>query len=79
MASELKSLNNLPDEIVLKILSHFGPEELCLVMAKVCAKWNILAKDTVLWKTLSYTCDRTSDINRIAEVRCITLLGFRTN
>ena len=28
MASELSSLNDLPDELLLKILSHFGPESL---------------------------------------------------
>jgi hypothetical protein len=69
-------LNDLPDEILLKILSHFGPEDLCLIIAKVCEKWNVLAKDIILWKKL---CDYSSDISRIAEVRCTTLLGFRTN
>jgi hypothetical protein len=79
MASELMSLNNLPDEILLEILSHFGPEDLCLIIAKVCEKWNIFAKDIILWKKLSYSCDASSDISRFAEVRCTTLLGFRTN
>jgi len=79
ITSELRSLNDLPDEILLKILSHFGPEDLCLIIAKVCERWNALAKDVLLWKTLSYKCDRSSDINRVAEVRCTTLLGFRTN
>jgi hypothetical protein len=40
MASELRSLNDLPDEI----LPHFGPEDLCLIIAKVCERWNALAK-----------------------------------
>jgi hypothetical protein len=79
MASKPMLLNDLPDEIQIKILSHFGPEDLCLIIAKVCKKWNILAKDTMLWKKLSYTCHRSSDINRIAEVRCTALLVFRTN
>ena len=76
---EPRSLNDLPDEILLKILSHFGPEELCLTIAKVCEKWNVLAKDVALWKKLSYECDSSSDISRITEVRCTALLGFRTN
>ena len=76
IARESTSLNDLPDEILLKILSHFGPEDLCLIIAKVCEKWNILAKDVVLWKTLSYHCDSSSDKSRIAEVRCTALLGF---
>ena len=79
IACEPGSLNNLPDEILLKILSHFGPEDLCLIIAKVCERWHALAKDMTLWKTLSCKCDRSSDISRIKEVRCTTLLGFRTN
>ena len=76
MASETVSLNDLPDEILLKILSHFGAEELSLIIAKVCKQWNILAKDKALWKKLSYHCDDSSDYSRIAEVRCTTLLGL---
>ena len=76
MASEPTSLNDLPDEIVLKIMSHFGPQDLCLIIAKVCERWNILAKDVELWKTLSYFCDDYTDTSRIAEVRCTALLGF---
>jgi hypothetical protein len=79
MASQPMSLNDLPNEILLKILSRFGPEDLCLIIAKVCERWKVLAKDVVLWKTLSCSCDRSSDISRIAEVRCTKLLGFRTN
>ena len=79
MASKPMSLNDLPVEIQLKILSHFGPEDLCLNIAKVCEKWNVLAKDMVLWKSLSYRCDRSYDINRIAEVSYTALLGFRSN
>ena len=79
MASEPMSLNDLPDEILLKILSQFGPDDLCLITAKVCARWNVLAKDVVLWKTLSYKCNNSSDISHIAKVRCTPLLGFRTN
>ena len=79
IACEPRSLNDLPDEILLKILSHFGPEDLCLIIAKVCEKWNVLTKDKILWKTLSYSCNGSSDISRIAEVSCTALLAFRTN
>ena len=79
MASEPTSLSDLPDEILLKILSHFGPEDLCLIIAKVCERWNALTKDAVLWKTFSYSCDDSSDMSRIAEVTCTALLGFSTN
>ena len=79
MASEPTALNDLPEEILLKILSHFGPEDLCLVLAKVCERWNVLVKDITLWNTLPYHCDLSSSISRITEVRCTTLLEFRTN
>jgi len=67
------SLNDLPDEILLKILSYFGPEDLCCIIAKVCERWNILSKDKTLWKTLSYSCDYFSDISLISKVRCTAL------
>ena len=69
IACETMSLNDLPDEILLIIFSHFEPEDLCLIIAKVCDRWNALANDVVLWKTLSYTCDSSSDISRIVQVR----------
>ena len=59
------------------IYSHFGPEDLCII-AKVSEQLNVLAKD-VLRKTLSYDCDSSSDISRIAQVRCTELLGFSSN
>jgi hypothetical protein len=69
ITSEPLSLDDLPDEILLKILSNLGPEDLCLVIAKVSERLDILAKD-VLRKTPSYSCDSSSDISRITEVRC---------
>jgi hypothetical protein len=77
IACDLRSLNDLPDEILLHILSHLGPEDLCLI-AKVSERLNVLAKD-VLRKTLSYSCDSSSDISGIKEVRRTALLGFTTN
>ena len=78
MAGKPTPINYLPDEI-LKILSYVRPEDVYFNIAKVCKKWNILAKDVILWKTLSYNCDGSSDISRIAEVRYNAWLGFRTN
>ena len=78
MASEPMSLNDLPEEILLNILSHFGLEDLCLIIAKVCERWNILAKDIIRRKKLSYECDSSTDKSRIAQVRCTALLGFST-
>jgi hypothetical protein len=75
IVGEPKSLNDFPDEILLKILSHFGPEDLCFIIAEVCERWNALSKNVIIWKTLSYNCDN-SDISCVAKVR---LFGFRTN
>jgi hypothetical protein len=73
------SINDIPNEIMLKILSYVGPEDLCRTVAKVCERWNALAKDVTLWNTLSYSCDRTSVIRHVVKVRCAALLGLSTN
>jgi hypothetical protein len=78
-AGEPVSINDFPDEVMLKILSYFGPAELCFIIGAVCDRWNALSKDVTLWKRLSYSCYGTSDINRIEQVRCAALLGFRAN
>ena len=78
MASEPRSLNDLPNEILLIILSHFEPEELCLIIAEVCERWNDLVKDMVPWKKLSYHCNHSSDISRIKEVR-FTITNYLMN
>jgi hypothetical protein len=55
IACEPTSLNDLPEEILLKIFS-FGPEDLSFIIAKMCEKWDVLAKDKLLWKRLYYAC-----------------------
>jgi len=76
MVCEPMSVNDLPNETLFKIFSYFGPEELCLIIAKVCERWNFLAKGMILWKTFCYDCDHLSDISRIKKVRCTTFLGL---
>jgi len=68
MASETMLLNDLPEELLLKIFSCFGAEELSLIIAKVCQQWNTLAKDVALWKAVSYKCDSSSGISHFKEV-----------
>jgi hypothetical protein len=68
VTNEFKSINDFPDEILLKILSYFGPEDLCLVIAKVCERWNALARDVTLWKSLSYKCDHHSEFSKDVQV-----------
>jgi hypothetical protein len=78
-ATESRSLNELPEEILLKIFSHFGPEDLALIICKVYQRWNAVGKDVALWKVLSYHCVQSSDIIRGKEVECTAFLGFSTN
>jgi hypothetical protein len=79
IAIKMKSINDLPDEILLKILSHFGPEDLILNIAGVCKRWNSLSRDVTIWKEKCYSCDENSDIKRVAKVRCTVMLGFSSN
>jgi hypothetical protein len=79
IASGPRSINDLPNEILLKILSHFGPEDLSLNIAEVCKRWKALSRDVAIWKKICYSCDRTSDISRVAKVRCAAMLGFSNN
>ena len=73
MAGIQMSINDLPDEMLLEVISYVGPEDLGLNITKVCKRWTVLAKDVFLWKTLSYRCDCSSDISRITEVRCVRI------
>jgi len=69
MASKATSLNDLPNEILEEIYSHFGLEDL-FIIAKVCEKWKNLVIDMILRKKLSYRCSRSTDIAHIKKVRC---------
>jgi len=79
MANKPTSINDLPDDILLEILSYFGLEVLCFNISKVCERWKLLIKDVILCEKLSYCCDHYSHMRRIHKVRYSTLLGFRTN
>jgi hypothetical protein len=68
VTGQQKSLNDFPDEILLKIFSYFGAEDLCLIIAKVCEHWNALARDRTLWKTLCYKCNHISEFSRVVHV-----------
>jgi hypothetical protein len=47
-AREPMSINQFPEEILLKILSYCKPEDLCHTIPKVCERWNTLSKDVTL-------------------------------
>jgi hypothetical protein len=68
ISSQPRTINDLPPEILLEIMSYFELEFRCIVIAKVCRRWNKLAKHLILWKKQEYTCGKTSDISRVKEV-----------
>jgi hypothetical protein len=44
-------IENLPDEVMLKVFSHLNPQALCR-SAQVSHRWNSLAMDGSLWTQL---------------------------
>ncbi|XP_033746571.1 F-box/LRR-repeat protein 5-like [Pecten maximus] len=48
---EYRGIDNLPEELMLKIFSHLNPRQLCSC-AQVSQRWNELATDGSLWKTI---------------------------
>jgi F-box-like/Leucine Rich repeat len=61
-----KSISDLPDEILIRIFSHFTHETLCTSVATVCRKWHCLSRDPILWK-----CVRVSTLQD-----CISQCGW---
>jgi hypothetical protein len=73
------SVMDLPDIVILKILSYLGPEDLIFKIPEMGDRWEYLANDHTVWKKLTYKCDRLSDLDRVSKVSCTTFVGFKTN
>ncbi|XP_049945928.1 F-box/LRR-repeat protein 7-like isoform X1 [Schistocerca serialis cubense] len=48
------SIDDLPDEILIKIFSHMSFSELVDVIQKVCTRWKRLSQDAYLWSDKTY-------------------------
>lgn len=46
------TINDLPNEILLKILSYISQSELYYNVKRVCRRWNNIATDSALWKSI---------------------------
>lgn len=46
------SVNDLPNEILLKIFSYLPQSELYYSVKRVCRRWNSIATDTALWRSI---------------------------
>ncbi|XP_041455282.1 uncharacterized protein LOC121408036 [Lytechinus variegatus] len=68
----------LPDEILINIFKYFSHSELCDPIMLVCKKWNILAKDPLLWHylDLSNKAGIPSDVLQNVFQRCSLLHGI---
>lgn len=62
--SGLNSLNDLPEDILILILSYLSTKDLCKASG-VCQKWQALCWDPVLWSTIQISNYERSDINKV--------------
>ena len=63
-APGLNSLNDLPEDILILILSYLSTKDLCQASG-VCRKWQALCWDPVLWSHINITNYQDSDINKV--------------
>ena len=63
-AAGLNCLNDLPEDILIYILSYLSTRDLCGASG-VCQKWHTLCWDPVLWANVNITNYQDSDINKV--------------
>ncbi|XP_066286005.1 F-box/LRR-repeat protein 17-like isoform X2 [Branchiostoma lanceolatum] len=62
-AEDVTRFQHLPTELVVRILSHLTPQELCERVAPVCRAWYRHAHDPLLWRELDL--DFTHDVQAV--------------
>lgn len=68
-------LDELPDELVVKIFSYLTTKELCQHVARVCRKWRQISLDHSLWKILDFSSySKLSNLNLLWVIRRAPLL-----
>lgn len=63
-AAGLNSLNDLPEDMLILILSYLSTIDLCRASG-VCQKWQTLCWDPMLWSNINITNYQDSDINKV--------------
>lgn len=87
--SGLHSLNDLPEDILILILSYLSTKDLCKASG-VCQKWQTLCWDPVLWSNIQISNYQGSDINKVlrnllaklamdTQGYCITIHSIKLN
>lgn len=60
----LMTLNDLPEDILIFILSYLSTKDLCMASG-VCQKWQTLCWDPLLWSNIQISNYQGSDINKV--------------
>ncbi|KAL9968265.1 hypothetical protein ACROYT_G026617 [Oculina patagonica] len=87
--SGIHSLNDLPEDILILILSYLSTKDLCNASG-VCQKWQTLCWDPVLWSNIQISNYQGSDINKVlrnllaklamdTQGYCITIHSIKLN
>lgn len=87
--SVLNTLNDLPEDILIFILSYLSTKDLCMASG-VCQKWQTLCWDPVLWSNIQISNYQDSDINKVlrnllaklamdTQGYCITIHSIKLN
>ncbi|GLH14708.1 Uncharacterized protein GBIM_19046 [Gryllus bimaculatus] len=66
--ARIKTINDLPDEILVEIFSYLTVEDLATRVRKVCSRWEEVAKENKLWRNLTYTPSNKTSLDQIIEV-----------
>ncbi|XP_034235453.1 F-box/LRR-repeat protein 7-like isoform X2 [Thrips palmi] len=79
-AEVFPTIQDLPEELVIYILSFLSSSELCTCVAKVCTTWQDLAFTPSLWRSKDYLCrgdqkieERDEIFHRAPCLRCLTI------
>ncbi|XP_066993720.1 F-box/LRR-repeat protein 2 isoform X2 [Anabrus simplex] len=63
-----KCIEDLPDEILIKIFSYLHLKEIVLSVCHVSSRWRVLAQDSELWNNLRYTPGTTTSETEIINI-----------
>ncbi|GLH14709.1 Uncharacterized protein GBIM_19047 [Gryllus bimaculatus] len=63
-----KTINDLPDEMLVEIFSYLCVEDLAINVRKVSKRWEEVAKENKLWRNLTYTPSNKISPDQMIEV-----------
>lgn len=66
--STVLSINDLPDDVLLKIFEYVAYEDLALNVSCVCLRWKNIVDDPALWCGSTYACDERQSLDRVLQI-----------